>query len=294
MDVTQARTFLEIVEAGTFVAAAERLNVTQSTVSARIKELELTLGRPLFTRGRAGVTLTPAGQRLRRHAAAIVRVWQQAQQDVALPAAYRASLAIGGQLSLWDRILVRWLGRLRRALPDVALEAEVGQPDGLMRQMTEGFLDVAVLYAPESRAGLVVEQLLEETLVLVSSSPDYAESPDVPYVFVDWGPEFLTSHRQVYADVDTPGLQVSVGVIGLQYILEFGGAGYLPVRVVQPLIDAKRLFAVANAPAFTRPAFAVYRADDTNDDLSRALTILRTLIAEETAGVSAASALPPS
>ncbi|NQV79676.1 MAG: LysR family transcriptional regulator [Alphaproteobacteria bacterium] len=296
MDDTQARTFLEIIEAGTFVAAAERLNVTQSTVSARIKELELTLGRPLFLRGRAGATLTPAGHRLRRHATAILRVWQQAKQEVALPAAYRASLRIGGQLSLWDRVLVRWLGRLRAEMPDVALQGEVTQPEGLMRQMTEGFLDVAILYSPESRSGLIVEPLLEETLELVSSAANYADSPNVPYVFVDWGPEFLNSHQQIFADTDTPGLHVSVGVIGLQYILEFGGAGYFPTRVVQPLIERGRLFRVEGTPSFARPAFAVYRSDDKSAELAAALVCLRTLIAEEPAihpdAVSASSSLP--
>ncbi|MEQ8248209.1 MAG: LysR family transcriptional regulator [Alphaproteobacteria bacterium] len=281
MDDVQARTFLEIIEAGTFVAAAERLNVTQSTVSARIKELELALGRQLFVRGRAGAVLTPAGRRLRRHATAILRVWQQAKQEVALPATYRASLRIGGQLSLWDRVLVRWLGRLRTAMPDVALQGDVDQPEGLMRQMTEGFLDVAVLYSPESRSGLIVEPLLDESLILVSSAQNYADSPNVPYVFVDWGSAFLNSHQQTFADTDAAGLQVSVGVIGLQYILEFGGAGYFPSRVVQPLIERGILFRIAAAPAFTRPAFAVYRSDDKSDDLAAALDHLRALIAEE-------------
>ena len=54
MDVAAAKTFLAIVEAGNFVAAAQRLHVTQSTVSARIKTLESALGRELFIRNKAG------------------------------------------------------------------------------------------------------------------------------------------------------------------------------------------------------------------------------------------------
>ena len=45
MDMDQIRTFLEVVEAGSFVRAAESLSVTQSTVSARIKELETEASR---------------------------------------------------------------------------------------------------------------------------------------------------------------------------------------------------------------------------------------------------------
>ena len=61
MDTELARTFLEIVSTGSFVRAAERLNVGQTTVSARIKMLEQQLGRALFVRNKAGATLLPPG-----------------------------------------------------------------------------------------------------------------------------------------------------------------------------------------------------------------------------------------
>ena len=72
MDLDQVKTFLAIAEIGSFVDAAAqlaiaeigsfvdaaaRLNITQSTVSARIKNLEYLIGQPLFTRGRAGAQL---------------------------------------------------------------------------------------------------------------------------------------------------------------------------------------------------------------------------------------------
>ena len=59
MDIELARTFLEIVSTGSFVRASERLNVGQTTVSARIRLLEQQLGRPLFVRNKGGATLTP-------------------------------------------------------------------------------------------------------------------------------------------------------------------------------------------------------------------------------------------
>ena len=59
MDTELARTFLMVAATGNFVAAASRLHVTQSTVSARIHTLETTLGARLFQRGRNGAELTP-------------------------------------------------------------------------------------------------------------------------------------------------------------------------------------------------------------------------------------------
>ncbi|WP_244493967.1 helix-turn-helix domain-containing protein [Mesorhizobium sp. Root172] len=62
MDVELARSFLEIVSSGSFIRASRRLNVAQTTVSARIRSLEQQLGRPLFVRNKGGASLTPAGE----------------------------------------------------------------------------------------------------------------------------------------------------------------------------------------------------------------------------------------
>ena len=62
MDIALIRTFLEVAATGSFVNASERLYVTQSAVSLRIARLEDTLGKPLFTRSKAGAELTPAGR----------------------------------------------------------------------------------------------------------------------------------------------------------------------------------------------------------------------------------------
>ena len=56
MDIDQARTFLAIAASGSFIEAAQRLHVTQSTVSARVQRLEDELGSRLFVRNRAGAT----------------------------------------------------------------------------------------------------------------------------------------------------------------------------------------------------------------------------------------------
>ena len=62
MDINLARTFLMVAETGSFIDAAHRLNITQSTVSARINGLEVLLGRPVFERSKSGADLTAAGE----------------------------------------------------------------------------------------------------------------------------------------------------------------------------------------------------------------------------------------
>ena len=98
MDIELARTFLEIVSTGSFIRASERLNVAQTTVSARIRLLEQQLGRPLFVRKKSGASLTPAGEQFLRHAPAFVQLWQRTRHQVAVPPGHRAMLTVGSEV----------------------------------------------------------------------------------------------------------------------------------------------------------------------------------------------------
>ena len=102
MDTELARTFLTVVTAGNFIAAAERLHVSQSTVSTRIQTLEQQLGCTLFVRNKAGATLTSAGRQFQRHASALVRTVEQARHDVGLPKGFSGTLVVGGRIGLWE------------------------------------------------------------------------------------------------------------------------------------------------------------------------------------------------
>src|SRR5262245_66354900 len=97
MDIALARTFLMVAETGSFIDAARKMNVTQSTVSARIKVLEEQFGRSLFERSRNGATLTAAGEQFKKHALALVRIWQHAKIEVGLSGQRRDHLAMGTQ-----------------------------------------------------------------------------------------------------------------------------------------------------------------------------------------------------
>lgn len=266
MNIDLARTFLEIVDTGNFNRAAERLSVTQSTVSMRIKALEDELGRPLFVRSKSGTQLTAAGLQFRRYATTMVRVWEQARQELALPPGFRTVLNIGGQFSLWDRLLVQWIPWMRTAMPDVALKAEVGLSDGIMRQLIEGLLDVGVMYSPTSRPGLHIEKLLDERLVMVSTRSRAVDEWDEDYVLVDWGPEFRAAHSQSFPNLKTPAVSVGLGALGLQHILAYGGTGYLPMRVARSYLATGRLFHVTGAPEFRRPAYLVHAEDENRED----------------------------
>lgn len=281
MDTELARTFLTVVAAGSFVGAAERLHVTQSTVSARIHALEDHLGCTLFIRNKGGTTLTPGGRQFEKHASTLVRTVQQARHDVGVPRGFRASLTVGGRFGLWEQLLLNWLPRMREAAPDVSIRAEIGFEPDLMLGLVEGRIDVAVMYTPQSRPGLKVEPLLEEQLILASTDPAAPPKPGPGYVYIDWGPEFYARHSASFPNFVGPALTASIGWLGLQHVLAQGGAGYFPARLIREHLEAGRLTRLSEAPAFSLPAYVVYPADLDAGLLDTALGAMRRL-AEET------------
>lgn len=261
MDITLAKTFLEIASTGSFVAAAARLNVTQTAVSARVRALESQLGRRLFIRNKSGAQLTPAGERFVRHATALVQVWEQAQRQVALPPGRTAAASAAAELSLWNPILADWLVWMKREAPEIALRAEVDVPSALLERLQNGSLDVAVLYNPPPQGGdLVVELLVEERLVLVSTERAPGADFAGDYVHVDWGPSFNQSVQGAFPQLAGGPVFISHGPVALRYLVETGGCGYFRQSAVRPFLDRGRLHLVPEAPVFAHSMHLVYSA----------------------------------
>lgn len=270
MDITLLRTFLEIAATGSFVSASERLFVTQSAVSLRVQRLEDTLGKPLFIRSKAGAEMTAAGREFHRYALSIIRVWEEARQQIAIPEGFTRSLTIGAQYSLWPRLGFRWIDGLRHDMPDLNIRAELGMPDRLTRFLVEGIMQVGLLYMPQLRPGLHAEEIIEEELVLVASwsnPTDFAEH----YVFVDWGPEFVGAHAIALPELTNPGLTLALGAMAAEYIVNRKAAAYLPARYVKKYLDSGQLHLVPDAPRFPYPVWAVWR-DDLDADIRKQAT----------------------
>jgi DNA-binding transcriptional LysR family regulator len=282
MDTEVVRTFLEIVAQRNFGAAAERLNVAQTTVSARIRLLEEHLGRPLFVRNKTGATLTPAGEQLLRYAPTFVQLWERARNQVALPPNKQTVLAIGGELSLWNPLLLKWLVWMRKAAPEVAVRVKVGVAEDLNTLVAEGVLDLSILYTPRHRPGLEVECLFNEKLVLVTTHPNPERIIETDYVYVDWGSDFALHHSLSFPELTDPGLFVCLGPLALNYILEVGGSGYFRMSAVQSFLNTGALRLVPNTPEFSYPAYAVYGTNAEPTLIHKALDGLRKVAKSET------------
>lgn len=257
MDIALARTFLEIAASGSFAAAAERLNLTQTAISARIRALEEQLGRRLFIRNRTGARLTEAGRLFHPHAVGLVQGWERARREVGLPQGRADRVAIGGQFSLWNPLMADLLSWLRRECPDLAVRMDVDAPDRLLDGVQDGTLDLAVLYSPPSRPGLVLELIAEEKLILVTTAPDGRLLTD-DYIYVDWGSPFAESHEAAFPHLANATVSVTLGPLALTHMLAAGGSGYYRSAIARPYLEAGQLHRVKAAPEFSYSIYVAY------------------------------------
>ncbi|UUZ71315.1 hypothetical protein LP415_19810 [Polaromonas sp. P1(28)-8] len=114
--------------------------------------------------------------------------------------------------------------------------------------MANGTLDIVVAYAPRQRPGLRIELLIEEKLVLVTTTRGSQAPQAADYVYVDWGSEFAAQHSLAFPELSSVGVSSSLGPLGLGYLLTVGGAGYFRQNVVRSHLKEGRLHRVPGAP----------------------------------------------
>lgn len=277
MDLELLRTFLELNRTRHFGRASEALFVTQAAVSSRLKSLEEGLGVILFERSKREMRLTPEGGRLVRHSEKLIAAWRAARQDVSLAEASE-QLVIGGSLRLWDVLLQRWLHDLRRAYPTLAIISEAQTPDFLTRKLIDGTLDVAILLEPAQLDIMQIQEVATVEFMLVSSDSglEVEQALGENYVFVDWGLSFGLDHRRTFPDAPEAMTRVSHAKMALEYISLVGGSAYLPRRMVSKDIELGLLHEVADAPVFSRQAYATYPVRSPRLDLiEKSLQLVR-------------------
>jgi len=260
MNLVALQTFLAIVKTGSLVRASAQMNVTQSTVTARLQALETELGQTLVLRQKNGATLTSAGIKLRRYADAMTQLWDQARQETSLPPGIEAICNLGVHSDLWLGLGQRFFDNMREMRPSIALSVWHGSDNRLAQWLTNGLVDVAISCSPPPHMpGLSFRPLRAERLVLVGSSPDRPVRRDPGYVFVEAGPVFEREHTAAYADADTARLSFNNAEWARIYLLENAGSAYLPYRMVAEDLIEERLYLLSDAPEFLRASYLVTR-----------------------------------
>lgn len=275
MDILLLKTFLNVLTTESFVAAAQRMFVTQSAISLRVQKIEDLVGHRLFERSKGGVVPTVEGEKFEVYARAMLQLWDEALYQVSLPTGFSGSVSLACQDSLWPELSSKWVAMLATHLPNTAINFQIGMPTVLTNMLVRGILDVAVLYNPEIRQGFKVERLMEDRLVLVSSRKNHNGKLEEDYIFSNWGQEFSIAHSRFYPDLPPPQTMLQVGSALPHYLIENKKTAYMPHRIADDFIADGKLHLVKDAPTFPFPAYAVWTEHKSEEILMPVLEQLR-------------------
>ena len=157
LDIHLLRTFIEVADSGGFTAAAKRLCLTQSAVSAHVRRMEVQLGCRLLERDNRGVSLTDAGEVLLGHARRILRQNDEALVDLDVAHKVQGTVRLGIPSDYAAHLLPRVLERFGREYPDVQLELFCELSVDLLGLLHQGRVDLAlVTRQPNSSGGELV------------------------------------------------------------------------------------------------------------------------------------------
>lgn len=264
MDTEVLKTFLEVSRTRHFGKAAGNLFITQSAVSARVRQLEEAVGVPLFSRARHQVHLTAAGQKMVHHAETILTAWNRVRHEIAPADGGAGELVIAGQPSLCDFLLRDWLRRAYRHFSELSLSVEVYESEELLRRLGDGAVDVALVFDPPRLYEVHLERIATIPMLMVSTRPgvNAAEAVARAYIMVDWGDSFRVSHAKLFPSLPTPAVRLDLAHAAHEFLLEYGGAAYLPQSLVTQDLRRRRLYRITDAPAMELNPYAVFRGGD--------------------------------
>lgn len=271
MNIETLNTFLLLSETGNFSRVAEKSNLTQSTVSARIRVLENSLDVKLFERTPSGVLLTEAGQKFYKYAASMRQLWQQGRQEMVRSANPKKTIGLGLHMTMWRRFMPDWLVWMEKHHPDLSLHVEADYSERLVDYLSQGVLDLAITHMPTAVPELVVEPFMEDELVMVSRKKRHFKSCDPKgYVFVDWSYGYREEHQEKLPEFAVSNMNIGYGEIALEYLRVSESYAYMPSAYVSDDIRNSLLHVVTDAPVLNRPSYLVYSQHPSNPDALKA------------------------
>lgn len=169
MEFKQIQYFASLYEEGTVTRAAHRLNIVQPALSTQMRNLELSIGEPLFTRSSKGMHPTAAGHRMYQLFQPILESFERSKIEVTgTRAQFSGTIRIGVISSVAESILGAAIEKYSKIHPRVTLSITEGFTESLCDAVAGGQLDAAIINRPRTKISLRNELMVDEQIVLVS------------------------------------------------------------------------------------------------------------------------------
>ena len=262
--------------------AAEKLHVTQPTVSARLRELERELGAPLLDRRDKHFRLTAAGERFVGNAAELLALWRKTKADISPAGSQRAALRIGAIESVLHSWLVPWLEQLQSEHRNLQLELTVETAPVLLDLGRRGALDLVFTTLPVAAQDVRSRPLPAMPMAFVGLRGVHERRR---YRLQDLARhDLLTfqrgSHPHVTllellraAGVEAPRIHAVSSISAMLRLVRSGfGIAMLPRAALEPLLADSRLELLScDLVASPLPLHVSWRVDPSSDLISAAV-----------------------
>ena len=190
MDTKKLEALVVSVELGSFTRAAEQLGYTQFGLTHMMNSLEKDIGFTVLVRGRSGVQLTPAGQRIFPLVQDCLAGSAALEREIALINSHKEdSVRVAAYESIARHWLPEVIQQFRREHPDVTVDIQMGSVDEVYRWVLEDRVDMS--FASRQEYGALEWTPLRDDELLAILPPDYPDGGDAfPVEFFN-GQEFL-------------------------------------------------------------------------------------------------------
>ncbi len=279
--------FVVLVQERNFTRAAERLHITQQTLSSHIAGLEKELGCQLLVR-RVPLELTYAGEVFLRYATEFHQSFETMQREFAdIAGNARGVLRVGVAATRGQTVLLPVIAAFQGRYPGITVELTEGSNEALLQGLTEGELDLAVADFPEVLSGVELREFYQEELAFVCRRDEFAQwfgedaaevgcrvregdlsvLRDVPVVLGGEEDSDGRLARQLLrqAGVDRPRVQAMSHNVGSLLLLAARGVGacFCPENLVRGMLSEEQAAELLIAPLGRDAAYDIrfgYRA----------------------------------
>src|SRR5947208_3371944 len=170
LEIRHLRYFLAVAEAGSFSRAADRLGISQPSVSQQMRDLEAALRVALFQRRGKRILLTSTGMIFQEHARAILRRLEDLLQDlISEPGQLRGSLHLGVVPILNLALVPQLLGMFAADHPAINLIVEEISSTEIETALEEGRMDVGLGFLTRHSPNLRYERLCTDEFALIAA-----------------------------------------------------------------------------------------------------------------------------
>ncbi len=277
MNIEQIETFLDLCDTRSFNKTAERLGVTQSTISGRVRALETSLNCRLLERSRAGTDLTTAGLRFEPHARAMRLAWRDGVQNTRGSGSAARTARIGFQHDLLGDSVADWVTVLQGAMPQTALYVEADYSTQMCIDVANDAWDLAIIYTPKPQPDLHFETLGEIDYVMVSTeADDIADVRADTYILANFSPAFSATHAALLPSLSVGAVSSGQNAVVRGLLTAFGGSTYVLHKTALELERSGLARPVSRAPVIAQPVYAcVHLRNRHRGPYRRALRALR-------------------